>query len=273
MQLLTTMNIFCAIDFETADAQRDSACAIGLARAEDGQIVYRDAALIRPPRGMSPACQAVHGLTWDRVKDAPPFAEVWAKMAPVLNGATRLVAHNVPFDKSVLEACCRVAKLDAPRQQWVCTLALARKKWPKPYTNKLPDVCHRLGITFSNHHDAGADAEAAARIMIALDRQSEVEVKAEPVAVELPRTEVGAILSRIPEWQRTESVRNLMRDAEMLGPKYAADLVGYVAAWFARAEPGRYRCNCGAYCSVLCALCVKCVAKLPYPEARKREAA
>jgi DNA polymerase-3 subunit epsilon len=38
-----------AIDFETADKGRDSACAIGLAMLEGGRIVEEHYELIRPP--------------------------------------------------------------------------------------------------------------------------------------------------------------------------------------------------------------------------------
>ena len=41
---------FVAIDFETADYQRDSACAVALVRVESGKIVAREHRLIRPPR-------------------------------------------------------------------------------------------------------------------------------------------------------------------------------------------------------------------------------
>ena len=36
------MSVFVAIDFETADAKRDSACAVGLVRVESGRVVYRE---------------------------------------------------------------------------------------------------------------------------------------------------------------------------------------------------------------------------------------
>src|SRR5205085_9653487 len=41
---------FVAIDFETADHGRDSACAVALVRVERGRIVRRETRRIRPPR-------------------------------------------------------------------------------------------------------------------------------------------------------------------------------------------------------------------------------
>ncbi|MEK7383088.1 MAG: hypothetical protein AAB262_07355, partial [Elusimicrobiota bacterium] len=44
------MSVFVAIDFETADTGRDSACSVGLVRVENGTIVQKVVQLIRPPR-------------------------------------------------------------------------------------------------------------------------------------------------------------------------------------------------------------------------------
>lgn len=136
-------------------------------RVEAGAIVYREAVLIRPPRA-SNAFAHVHGLTWDRLKGERPFREVWPKLAPILDGCRWLVAHNAAFDRSVLKACCAAADLPVPSAPWVCTVELAKGWWPKPHSNKLPDVCGRLAIPLPNHHDALADAEACARVYLAL---------------------------------------------------------------------------------------------------------
>lgn len=266
------MHPFVAIDFETADAKRDSACAVGLVRVEEGKIVYKESVLIKPPRSISSVCYAVHGISWNHVKDAPPFSAVWPKLSPVLKGARSLVAHNASFDKSVLEACCRAASLASPSQDWVCTLGLARQRWPKPLTNTLPDVCARLGITFKNHHETGADAEAAALVLLAIQSPPAtapcpssppifVPTPADPPAW-VPHGEAGAILDQIPKEQRTPAVLALMRDAESLGPLHAADLVACLRDWFASQVPRIPRCQCGGRATVLCDKCLDCIALL-----------
>lgn len=161
-----TRSPFVAIDFETADYGRDSACAVGLVRVEDGQIVGREYRLIRPPRS-SFVFTHIHGIDWPEVADEPPFAEVWLDLEPILQGAACLVAHNASFDRSVLAACCRAAGWEAPELPFRCTMQLARERW-SIYPTKLPDVCRELRIPL-RHHDAASDAEACARIMIAAD--------------------------------------------------------------------------------------------------------
>jgi DNA polymerase-3 subunit epsilon len=159
---------FVAIDFETADHYADSACAVGVVRVENKQIVARETVLIRPPRQRI-IFTHIHGITWPMVANAPAFGEVWAKLVPMLDGAAVLAAHNAPFDRGVLRACCEAAGHPLPAQPFLCTVQVARRTWGCKPAN-LPAVCRRLGIGL-RHHDAGSDAEACARIVIAaLDR-------------------------------------------------------------------------------------------------------
>jgi DNA polymerase-3 subunit epsilon len=155
---------FVAIDFETADHGPDSACAVGVVRVEGLRVVRREMVRVRPPRARV-LFTHVHGITWEMVKDAPPFAAAWPRLAPLLAGAAFLAAHNAPFDRRVLAACCAAGGLPVPVLPFVCTVQLARRRWGlKP--NDLPSVCRRLGIGLV-HHDPGSDAEACARIVIA----------------------------------------------------------------------------------------------------------
>src|SRR6185369_9392171 len=155
---------FVAIDFETADFGRDSACAVGMVRVEKNRIVRSASRLIRPPR-RDFVFSYIHGITWEHVADAAPFAQVWSELRELAQGVDFLAAHNAPFDRSVLNACCRSAGMEPPPLPFECSVRLARKQWGiRPTT--LPDVCRVLGLQL-RHHDALSDAEACARIMIA----------------------------------------------------------------------------------------------------------
>jgi DNA polymerase III subunit epsilon len=158
---------FVAIDFETADYGRDSACAIALVRVEGHVIVDRRYALIRPPR-RDFLFTYVHGITWEAVRDAPTFADIWASLCDILDGAHFLAAHNSGFDQSVLNRCCAHAGLNAPTLPFVCTVQLARRTW-KLRSARLPNVCTHLNIPLV-HHDPRSDAEACARIVIEAGR-------------------------------------------------------------------------------------------------------
>jgi DNA polymerase-3 subunit epsilon len=155
---------FAAIDFETADYGRDSACAVAVVRVEGMTIVDRADYYIRPPRSRF-VFSYLHGISWNDVVDAPTFGQLWPSLQKRLAGVDFLAAHNASFDRSVLRTCCARAQLTAPSHAFQCTVRLARVVW-NIYPTRLPDVCRYLRIPL-RHHDAGSDAEACARIVIA----------------------------------------------------------------------------------------------------------
>lgn len=157
------MTTFVALDFETADHGRDSACSVGLIRVEDYQIVQRVHYFIRPPRSTFRFTH-IHGIRWQDVAEQPCFGELWNFIHPILADAEFIAAHNAPFDQGVLYACCDAYGIPHPPQPFVCTVQLARKTW-NIHPTKLPNVCEYLGIEL-NHHQALSDAEACARIVI-----------------------------------------------------------------------------------------------------------
>ena len=161
------MSKFIAIDFETADNGRDSACAVGLVLVENEKIVRTEYRLIRPPRP-DMLFTYIHGITWEEVENEPAFAEVWPELAEMFEGIDFITAHNAPFDKGVLNACCAAAGLEPPPLPFVCTVRLSKKELGINPA-KLSHVCHHLSIPL-NHHNALSDAEACAKIMITVEQ-------------------------------------------------------------------------------------------------------
>ena len=165
MQAARTISYdFAAIDFETANYSADSACAVGVTIVRQGRIAAQRTRLIRPPTREFEFTY-IHGLKWNDVRNEPTFAEVWADLYPELSDVNFLAAHNAPFDRKVLNACCTRYGLAQPRQNFVCTVQVARSVFGIRPT-KLPNVCRHLNISL-NHHEAGSDADACARILLA----------------------------------------------------------------------------------------------------------
>jgi DNA polymerase-3 subunit epsilon len=119
---------FAAIDFETANTSRDSACAVAVVRVEAGAVVEKRHWLIRPPTSEFHFTY-IHGISWTDVKSAPTFRDVWREAAELAEGVEYLAAHNAPFDRSVLAACARRARLPEPALPFRCTVQLARQQF------------------------------------------------------------------------------------------------------------------------------------------------
>ena len=54
---------FIAIDFETANETRGSACSVGVTQVRDGRVVAEGLTLINPETYFNPYCSAVNGIT------------------------------------------------------------------------------------------------------------------------------------------------------------------------------------------------------------------
>lgn len=162
-----------AIDFETATEARASACSIGLAFIEDGQVVRVEERLIRPPENRySLFNSAIHGIRPEHTRLAPEFSEVMAEFAPDFEGA-RMIAHNASFDFSVLRACFDLCGQEYPQVSYLCSVKLAQRHWPDLGSHRLNVLAAHLGLRFS-HHNAAEDARVCAEACLAMAREAEV---------------------------------------------------------------------------------------------------
>ncbi len=155
---------FAALDFETADYGRDSACALSIVLVENDAIIDTWTSLIRPPRREF-YFTYLHGISWEHVKNQPTFGELWQVISSKLAGVNFVAAHNATFDRGVLRTCCEAAEVATVDLPFVCTVKAARSVWGF-YPTTLADVCRQLHIPL-RHHDAESDARACARILLA----------------------------------------------------------------------------------------------------------
>ncbi|WP_157413343.1 exonuclease domain-containing protein [Agromyces allii] len=158
---------FTAIDFETANPSSASACSVGLVKVRDGVVVDRLHRYIRPPFPHDEFSEwnvRVHGITRDMVEREAG----WAELLPVFRdfaGADVLVAHNAGFDMRVIAATTEAVGLDVPDHRSLCSLQVARKTYHLE-SYRLPVAAMAAGFEGFSHHDALADAEACAAIMV-----------------------------------------------------------------------------------------------------------
>jgi DNA polymerase-3 subunit epsilon len=155
---------FAAIDFETANNERSSVCAVGVVIVRDGEIADSFYSLIKPePNYYSYWCSRVHGLCCNDTNDAPIFPKVWEQIEQLVDGLP-FVAHNSRFDEGCLKAVFRTYCMDYPDYIFLDTLRASRRKLPFLDNHQLHTVAAALGFDLKHHHNALADAEACAFI-------------------------------------------------------------------------------------------------------------
>lgn len=115
----------------------------------------------------------VHGIRPEDVLDAPDFEEVLPEMLLFTEGLP-FIAHNASFDMGVLRASASAVSFDLPDLSYGCSLAMARKTYNLE-SYRLNAVAYAIGHEEFNHHDALADADACARIVLHMAERHEVE--------------------------------------------------------------------------------------------------
>jgi DNA polymerase III subunit epsilon len=183
---------FTAIDFETANSSSASACSVGMVKVSDGRVVDSAYWLIKPPLGHDEFWEwntRIHGLVAADVVDAL----LWTEQLPGLvdfAGDDILVAHNAGFDMGVITAACAATFVDSPAFDYACSLQIARKTYHLD-SYRLPVAAMAAGFEDFQHHNALADAQACAAIIVHAAARHGVESVPELVAA------VGAKLGAI----------------------------------------------------------------------------
>lgn len=167
---------FISIDFETANSNAASACSVGLVRVRDGEVKDRAQWLIKPPEGHDtflPFNVKIHGITPEMVADAADWATQLAPLRDFI-GDDIAVAHNAGFDMGVIRTACAQTVTPTPKLRYLCSVQVSRKTYDIP-SHRLPLAAAAAGFGEFSHHEALADAEACAAIIIDAARRHSVD--------------------------------------------------------------------------------------------------
>lgn len=165
---------FTAIDFETANEQRGSVCAVGITTVRDSQIIETTSWYVQPPTGERFTNTYIHGITPAHCASGSTWADSLAAIAEYAEDGP-LVAYNSPFDKGVYSAACRLSEIDVIDYVWR-DARVAAKTHMVLDSYKLVEVSAHLGLPDFAHHDAAEDAEACARVVLTLAERHAVGV-------------------------------------------------------------------------------------------------
>ncbi|MCM4161272.1 hypothetical protein FHG64_06370 [Antarcticibacterium flavum] len=154
---------YIAIDFETANKNRVSACAIGLVFIKDYKIAHKVSFNIKPPitEKFSPFHINLHGICQEDVDHWEHFDELWEnELSKYLNDSL-IVFHNASMDLSILKNLFKHYNISGFDISYIDTMHLAEKSGqPK----KLEDLAAKFEIEIENLHDPVSDAKTCAFI-------------------------------------------------------------------------------------------------------------
>ncbi len=113
--------------------------------------------LVRPKRAIPAEAVAIHGITNEMVRHAPPFPEI----APALFGALehrRIIGYNVAFEARMLRQCAEQHELLFEIGSTECLMAAYARFWGECQANSkafrrqtLKDACEQQRIVWHTH--------------------------------------------------------------------------------------------------------------------------
>lgn len=160
-----------AIDTETTalDARKARIVEIALVPIAGGKVdtsaAYRR--IVRPDVAIPAHATRIHGIDAEAVRDAPPFARLWAEIEATVGGAV-LIGHAVGFDLAVLKNECTRAGIAWRRPRALDTRLLAQVAAPELAGYALEEVAAWLDVEVAGRHSAKGDAATAGRVFLGL---------------------------------------------------------------------------------------------------------
>lgn len=153
-------------DPKTGDRLIEVGCIEIIDLIPTGRTFHR---LVNPERLIPPDAIRVHGITDDKVRDAPRFAEIVQDLMAFIGDAP-VIAHNAQFDRNFIDhECGRCGQPLLAETRWIDTLQLAQKRFPG-MANSLDALCKRFKISLVDRalHGALIDARLLAEVYLEL---------------------------------------------------------------------------------------------------------
>ncbi len=160
---------FVVTDTETTGsaAGYDRMIEIAAVKIRSGKVVDRFSQLVNPGCAVPRRITRLTGISTAMVFDKPASAAILPRFQKFL-GNDILVAHNLSFDRRVINNELVRSGLAQMRNRQLCTLRLARRLLPGLRSRGLSSLIDFFEIVIQNRHRALDDAEATGTILLRL---------------------------------------------------------------------------------------------------------
>ncbi len=156
------------LDFETTgfSADYDRVIEIGVVKITNHKIIDTFQEFVNPGVRITSAITSLTGITNEMVKDADRSSKIMPRLKSFV-GDELIVAHNASFDSRFYTAEMNRVGI-YPKNEFLCSLLLARRMYQNLDSHKLGVLCNYLGVTNKASHRALGDAEATHKVFNAI---------------------------------------------------------------------------------------------------------
>lgn len=138
----------------------------GVLATPEGEVVEELVVLVNPQQKLEAKITQITGLTDEDLADQPLFAERAPEIRPMFERASMMVAHNLPFDWTLMELEAARNGLDWPQPSGLCTVQEHAEEWGRrPRLLELYEWY--FGEPLEQTHRALDDVKALLRICVA----------------------------------------------------------------------------------------------------------
>ena len=140
---------------------------------DTGEIKSEIDTLIKPARPVSAEITGITGITNEMLADAPPFSVVADQIREAIEGAPRVIAHNLSFDREITDLCFRRLDWTIKWPRLICTVEQTLHL--KGFRQNLQGLHeHLFGERFAEAHRARNDVQALVRCCVELRKLGEL---------------------------------------------------------------------------------------------------
>lgn len=149
---------FIAIDFETANHKRCSACTLGISIYKNNINIDNKYFIFKPyPFEFDEINLRITGLKESDFENLPNFEEIWNTIELYFNDSL-VFAHNASFDINVLKQTLDIYNIPYPNFDFCCTYLMSKVKFENLQNYKLGTISNLLELKSFEHHNALEDA-------------------------------------------------------------------------------------------------------------------
>lgn len=160
--------IYNILDFETTgfSPDYDRIIEVGVVKVSNGKVIDTFQEFVNPGMHISGTITNLTGITNDMVKSADRSSKVMPRLKSFV-GDELIVAHNASFDSRFFKAEMKRSRI-SPKNEFLCSLLLARRLYQNLDSHKLGVLCDHLGFINKASHRALDDAQVTHKVFNAI---------------------------------------------------------------------------------------------------------